>query len=346
MSIRIGAGTLLASHTHMRAVRSLLLVGGAIALLVLVYRLGADSIASALIHVSWWQFLLVCQLQGLNVVVDASAWRYALTGGGAPFWKLVAARLAGDAANVLTALASVGGEAVKAWVLRGDVPYAESVPSLIVSKTAEVIAQALLLALGLLLAVTTEAVGPSLRTAMVYLLLVELVAVGGFIGVQVAGVFGHAGRVLAWAGATAGTRHAERLDEALRGFYRHEWRRLLPCVTLYFVGWLIGVAQAALILDALGLRASLVTATILEALWSAVRFATFFVPASLGTLEGANAAAFRAFGFSAGTGLAFTLVRRACQAVWIGVGVCVLLALRPTRSPVVEQATPIASVAD
>src|SRR2546427_790888 len=106
MSIRGGAGTLLATETRMRTLRSLLLVGGAIALLVLVYRLGADSIASALTHVSWWQFILVCQLQGLNVVVDAFAWRYALTGGGAPFWKLVAARLAGDAANVLTALAS------------------------------------------------------------------------------------------------------------------------------------------------------------------------------------------------------------------------------------------------
>src|SRR5205814_3079630 len=110
----------------------------------------------------------------------------------------------------------------------------------------------------------------------------------------------------------------------------------------YFVGWLIGVAQAALVLHALGLRAALVTATIIEALWSAVRFATFFVPASLGTLEGASAAAFRSFGFSAGAGLAFTLVRRACQAVWIGVGVIVLLALRPRRGPAVPPAAAVA----
>ena len=124
----------------MRTLRSLFLVGGGIALLVLVWHLGADSIASALTHVTWWQFVLVCLLQGLNVVIDAFAWRYALTGVGAPFHRLVAARLAGDAV---------------------------SVPSLIVSKTAEVIAQALLLALGIVLAATTGVVGPSLRTAMV-----------------------------------------------------------------------------------------------------------------------------------------------------------------------------------
>src|SRR5213593_3367009 len=69
----------------------------------------------------------------------------------------------------------------------------------------------------------------------------------------------------------------------------------------------------------------------IEALWSAVRFATFYVPASLGTLEGATAAAFTAFGFRPGAGLAFTLIRRASQAVWIGLGIVALMALRPDR---------------
>ena len=71
------------------------------------------------------------------------------------------------------------------------------------------------------------------------------------------------------------------------------------------------------------------------------------VPASLGTLEGALAAAFGAFGFSAGTGLAFTLIRRASQVVWIGAGVIVLMAMRPaTRVLGREEPAPVASVAD
>jgi hypothetical protein len=100
-------------------------------------------------------------------------------------------------------------------------------------------------------------------------------------------------------------------------------------VALYFVGWLLGAVQGFLILDSLALPASLASATIIEALWSAVRFATFYVPASLGTLEGAIAAAFTAFGLRPGAGLAFSLVRRASQAVWIGLGVVALTALRP-----------------
>src|SRR5437763_2044125 len=143
------------------------------------------------------------------------------------------------------------------------------------------------------------------RRAMLYLLIVELIGAGGFLAVQVAGTVGKTGRILGWAGGS-GIHHAQQLDEALRGFYRHQWRRFLVSVGLYFVGWLLGAVQGVLILQSLGLPASLVTATIIEALWSAVRFATFVIPASLGTLEAALAAAFGAFGSAAGTGLAFT----------------------------------------
>jgi len=331
---------------RMRTLRVILFTGGGLGLLALLYHFGAESLATVLTHVTWWQFALICLVHSLNVVVDSYGWRYAIATDGAPFHRLVAARCAGDAVNAVTAVAAVGGEATKAWLLRRDLSYRESVPSLIVAKTAEVLSQALLLALGAVLAWRAPAVGPTLRGAMLYFFVVELIGAGGFLGVQVAGAVGKAGRMLAWVGGS-GIRHAQQLDEALRSFYRNHWPRFLVSVALYLVGWLLGAVQGVLILQSLGLPGSLVTATIVEALWSAVRFTTFFVPASLGTLEGALAAAFGAFGFSAGAGLAFTLIRRASQAVWIGVGVIVLLAMRP-EAPVLaeEEPVPAVSVAD
>ena len=47
------------------------------------------------------------------------------------------------------------GKAIEAWVVRRDIPYEASVPSLILAKTAEVVAQALLLLTGILVAWTT-----------------------------------------------------------------------------------------------------------------------------------------------------------------------------------------------
>lgn len=63
----------------------------------------------------------------------------------------------------------------------------------------------------------------------------------------------------------------------------------------------------------------------IEAVGSGVRFATFLVPGSLGVLEGANTGLFVALGLGASAGLAFSLVRRARQAVWIGLGLLVLV---------------------
>jgi glycosyltransferase 2 family protein len=119
-----------------------------------------------------------------------------------------------------------------------------------------------------------------------------------------------------------------QLDEALRGYYRHEWRRFALSVAFHLAGWLLGALEAFVMLWALEIDALLVTATVIEALGSGVRFATFLVPASLGAFEGANAAAFGALGFGAGAGLAFSLVRRARQIVWVIAGLAVLLAMR------------------
>jgi uncharacterized membrane protein YbhN (UPF0104 family) len=327
-------------------VRIVLLVGGTVGLFALVYHFGADSIGAVLATISGWQFLLICAVHGASVVADTLGWRVTLTGERPPFHRLLAARCAGEAVNILTALGSVGGEAVKAWLLRRDVSYEASVPSLILAKTTLITAQALLLVLGVLIAWITGIAGHALLAAMGGLLLVEAICIGGFVLVQNAGLAGRAGWVLSWLGIR-GHHQAQRLDDTLRRFYRREWRPLSCSVGAHFGGWLLGALEGLVILKALGVPASLATAVVLEALGSGVRFATFFIPASLGTLEGANAAAFTAFGWTAGAGLAFSLVRRGRQVVWIGVGVAILLAMGVERATGVERAgTPVRSRTD
>jgi hypothetical protein len=258
------------------------------------------------------------------MTLDTLGWRYTIVADRPPFLRLLAARCAGQAINVSTALGGVGGEAVKAWLLRRDLPYEASVPSLILAKTAEVVGQTLLLAIGILIAWASEVVGRSLLGPMCLLLVVEVIAVAGFVAAQVTGGVGRVGRLLAWVGAGRG---AHRVDGAVLSFFRAHWRLLLVAVGFHLASWLVGTLEALLIVRSLRVPASAGTATVIEALGTGVRFATFFVPASLGALEGANAAAFVALGWGAGDGLAFSLVRRGRQAVWLGIGLVVLGAM-------------------
>jgi uncharacterized membrane protein YbhN (UPF0104 family) len=308
-----------------------LLVGSAVALFLLIRHFGLESITSAIARITWWQFALICLIHGVGVILDTIGWRFTFVGARPVFARLLAARCAGQAVNVVTAVGGVGGEAIKAWLLRRDVPYETSVPSLILAKTAEVAGQTLLLATGIVVAWASGVVGWSLLGPMCYLLAFQLVAVGGFVLVQVAGGVGRVGRLLAWVGAGRGV---QRIDGTVRTFYRSHWRTLCLSVGFHFVSWLVGAVEALLILQSLHLPATLVSATVVEALGTGVRFATFFIPASLGTLEGANAAAFAALGWAASDGLAFSFVRRGRQAAWIALGLAILVAMGAMRGPV------------
>jgi hypothetical protein len=264
----------------------------------------------------------------LVTLVDTLGWRYAFARDRVPFLRLLGARVAGEALNVVTALAAVGGEAVKAWLVRRDVSYEESVPAVIVAKTTITIAQALFLLLGIGVASATLSLESSVLRAMEGLLVLEVAAVGGFFLAQVTGLVARAGRLLGSFGLLDDPIYAERLDLALRRFYRDDWRRLTLSVGFHLVGWLLGALETFLMLVVLQVPAAPTTALVIEAFGTAVRFATFLVPASLGALEGANAAVFAALDLGAGPGLAFSFVRRARQAVWIAIGLVVLVVMR------------------
>ena len=111
-------------------------------------------------------------------------------------------------------------------------------------------------------------------------------------------------------------------------YYTKEWPRFLASVAWHFAGWMVAVVEAAYALHLVGAGSGLSVAAVVEALGAGVRFLTFFVPASVGVLESANAAVFVALGFSASAGLAFTLLRRARQAIWVAAGILVLAVMR------------------
>jgi uncharacterized protein (TIRG00374 family) len=311
-----------------RFFRPLTAVAGLAIVVVLVVRVGSDEALTAAARALGWQSLLVCLPFALIMAVDTLGWRYAFAYDRVPFLRLVGARVAGEAVNVLTAVAPVGGDAIKVWFLRPHVPYRESVASVIIAKTTITLAQALFLAVGVMAALTL-AVDTRLVRAMLWLLLVELVGAGGFLAVQVAGLMSRGARALARRfDRLRALAAAENLDRALQHFYRREWKRFVLSVGFHLLGWLMGALECWLFLQVLDIPASLTTALVIETLGSAVRFATFFLPGSLGALEGANTAAFAALGFGGPAGLAFSLLRRLRQVVWIVLGVLVLLLAR------------------
>ncbi|OLD37574.1 MAG: hypothetical protein AUI57_10470, partial [Candidatus Rokubacteria bacterium 13_1_40CM_2_68_8] len=281
----------------MKYLRFALLALGVALLAALVVQNDPAAVLGSIVDLSWRLVIVLCFPVALVMLFDTLGWRFAFLREAVPFRALVASRLAGEAFN-LTTPAALGGEAVKAWLLRGHAPLDAGLASVIVAKTTITIAQGLFLLVGIVVAWRSVLNGSLLLYSMLWLLAIEAVALGLFVLVQTRGMFGWAGGLLDRLGihAPRGRSTLGRVDDALGQFYRTAPLRLVLSIVFHFVAWLLGSLETWLILKFLGSEVSLATATVIEAFGTAIKVATFLIPASLGALEGGFLATFLALG--------------------------------------------------
>jgi glycosyltransferase 2 family protein len=314
-----------------RAGRPVLIVAGVGVIGYLVYEVGPRAVWDSIRPLGWRLPIVLVLPFAAAVVLDTLGWRILLRDHRVPLGVLLRARLAGEAVNLMTPTASVGGEPLKAYLLRPYVPLAEGFASVVVDKTTVVAGQTVLLLAGLVLAASMLPLASPLMLVMASLFVVEVVAMSGFVLVQMRGVFGGGGRVLGRMGLAPSARYQEglnTLDRRLGDFYRERRGRLVASALLHAAAWATGGIEIYLVLVFLGVGSSLVTALVIDAFGAAVKFASFMIPASLGALEGGYVAIFGALGFGAALGLSYTLIRRLREVLWAAVGLLWLSSLR------------------
>jgi putative membrane protein len=316
----------------MRWLRPGLLAFGVLLLALLIVENDPAAIFAAMAQLSWGLLVVVCFPHSVVVLFDTLGWRFAFARDVVPFRTLVVTRLAGEAFNAITPTATLGGEAVKAWLLRTTAPIPQAVSSVIVAKTTITIAQALFLLVGVALASWTVLPTTPLLHAMQWLLVAEALALAAFVVAQTRGILGRGAAALNRLGlppALLAESRLERVDDALARFYREEPRRLLLSIVCHFVAWVLGAVETYLILTFLGVETSWLAATVIEAIGAAVRLATFVIPASVGAVEGGFVATFLALGLPSSTALAFGLARRVREVAWVSLGLVAFAMLRP-----------------
>ena len=303
--------------------RALFFVAGAFVVAYLIVQVGPDAIWDAFRRLSWRLLLVLVFPTCVAVLVDTLAWCFTFVSPPRSFGRLVGVRLAGEAVNLVTPTAAVGGDFVKAYLLRPDVALRDSLASVIADKTTSVVSQVVLLLVGLLIGALLLTLSPPVLLTMAGSLVVEILCVAGFVIVQLRGVIGGGGRLLAKLRLPPSREHQAELDgtdHVLRSLYFQHARRLLASVCCHFFSFVLGTLEIYLVVRFLGLPISLLAAFTIGAFGTAVKFFSFMVPASLGALEGGNVAIFAAFGLGGAVGLTYTLVRRLREIVWVAAG--------------------------
>jgi uncharacterized protein (TIRG00374 family) len=304
-------------------VRDVLFVVGLAILATLSWQIGLPQILTYLQPLGW-RFVLVFLAYLLVFVCDTLGWRYAFTR--MPplgFPRLLALQIVGKAANLMTPLLPVGGEPLKAYLLhvRG-VPLAEGLASVVVARTLATVANGLFV-LGVTGVIVVQLGLPvSLLEAMAAVLVLGGGLVGAFLVAQTRGLFaGLLGMVrrlkLRLSLPEEGARD---LDRRLAGYYRGQRGRLALSLTWHLLAWLVEGVEVYVLLWLLELPRSPALAIGIVALASAIRAASFMIPASLGIQEGGNVFIFASVGLPPEAAMAFSLLRRMREWGWVAVG--------------------------
>ena len=321
-----------------------LAVGGLLLLLVISYA-GVAPVLERVRAMGWAAPFLLVPYMIINTL-DTLAWRRALPAEAAarvPFFAQYLARIAGEAVNSVTPTAAVGGEPVKAQLLRAwGVPGPEAVASVVIAKTALTLSQIAFILLGVpLLAArfgrpVIGAVGFGVLVTLAFLFARFLV------GMQRRGLV-HAAwrRLVRWfprsrTVARLGER-AAAIDERLGDFYRIEQHAFRTATLWHFTAWLLGVVEVWSIMQLIGAPISWQDALILESLAQPIRAVTLFIPGGLGAQELGGVALCHLLGIADAPAVTLWLLKRARELFYDVIGI-VYLAQRTTlrRAPAME----------
>ena len=301
-------------------------------LVALIWNSDLDQLNDRLDQLKWRSPLILLPYLCVTIV-DALSWRWALSAElrhRVPFLTFFFARMAGEAVNSVTPTATLGGEPVKAHLLRAyGVPISDGLASIVVAKTSITIAQSLFTAVGFvgLLVYLGQS---ELATAGLLLMLGVL---AGFTYVLLyvqqrnpaMAVVRTLTRFLPRARFVVRLRAGARaIDERLVDFYRFERRAFTRATLLNLAGWIFGVIEVQLIVTLADHPISWLEAFVIEAVAQPIRAVSIVIPGGLGAQEWGGAAFCQYLGMPDNVAVALWLLKRARETLFDAVGLVYL----------------------
>lgn len=245
------------------------------------------------------------------------------------FWRLTRVRLVGEAYNLVMPAGGFGGEPVKAVLLKNryGVGYRSSSASIVLVRLINTVGQLVFVAVAFVL-MAALAILPAWQQASAWAGFAVLAAMtAAFVLLPVLRLASRLARWLerkGWGrGIAKGLAEVEAVETLVGGFAARDRRRYALATLIGIAHWTLGVGEMWLALHLLGHPVSLPEAMVIEAVLQLARTVSFFVPANLGTQDGAVAITVAALTGSPAAGLGAALLRRVREVIYTGAGFAV-----------------------
>lgn len=296
-----------------------------------------------------WSFLFVMFFPILfQELLFALAWQYSINGRVPGFSKMFFASIAGESVNYITPGTFIGGEPLRAFLLRHHAGVHSSTASVIISRTTRAIGMIVFVVISLLISLYFIQMSIVFKTALSIVLVLLSTGIFIFLYLQKTGLFS---KIIKWIDRIKlpewvnkrinhfiekKGKHLMELDDHLINFYKNESGRFYFSLFASIAGWFVGAMEIYLFLKFIGMPVSAVTAMTIEALSLIINTCFLFMPAGIGTQEAGKVFIFKILGLLVETGFVIGLLRRSRELVWTFLGFGVF-AFYKTTKPVEQQ---------
>ncbi len=288
-----------------------------------------------------WGFIWVLGIYGIVTWIDTLSWKYGFKPesshqiGSFSLWRI---RQIGESFNTITPFGTVGGEPIKAQLLKDHhgLTFKQGLASLVIARTTFLSALILFMIPGVVFLVNSETAADQFKSISVTLLTVFSTAIILFLLFQISGSLG---KVTAWLKKpfpflkdSSFFEEMRELDQLMSTYYRSHPGRLSRSIGYALLGWIVGLGELYVTLYFLGVEVSFTDLWIMEAVSQLIRVCSFFIPLGLGAQGGGLVLIFTSLGLSADLGLTVSFVRRIKELLWVGLGLLLGggVALRPS----------------
>jgi len=311
-----------------------------------IYRAGLAEISNNLSRLGWLVPVVVMPYF-LVYVLDTWGWYLAFGSYAAvrpAYLTLFRVRWAGETVNNIIPSGSVGGEALKVYLLhkRGFSGLTAGT-SVVVSKTCQVLAQAFFIGLGALSAMSQLPARAGARTGMLLITVAAFGVAGLIFLLQRRGMFTCLHGLLARfsihiRALEINLSKLRRLDDQTYAFYHRDRAYFFRSTAAFIMGWLADALEIYVICHLLGLPLAWTEAIAIESFISVAKGVGVFVPGALGVQESGVVLLFEVFGLPVPVAVTYAILRRGRELLYVLIGGALLFAEEASFKRVLDEA--------
>lgn len=303
---------------------------GVLLLLYLIRRIGLRTLWTTIVQFGPW-YLLTCTIGAAGLLTTAAAWWLIMRDffQRVPLLELFRVKIISDGFNLILPSASLGGDAMRAFLIKDRVALSVGVPAVLFDKTIEFVASIFFLGSGLLLGLLSLRLPVALIVPAVISLAITSVGIGLLVLVQKRGLTRSLMRLSApLPAARRWVRKREekflKLDQNLSFLYSRSNHRALPPLIVHVLGRCVGVLEIVAIMAVLGAPVSYIQALFIATIVTSANTAFFLFPGQWGVQESVHVLVLQSMGYPPAVGLSLGLIRRIRKLMFVGLALVLL----------------------